>query len=253
MRSRFLSFKYILTTVLIVLILPGCANLLNKYFPEEDLEEQEGPPGLMAEGQKQFEKGYWEEAIESFETVKDRYPYSKEAVVAELKMADALYESKFYEEAFEAYNEFERLHPKNKQIPYVIYRKGMCYFQRITTIDREQDTTIRAKEEFERVVKRFPRDIYANKARKKLRKCLIFLAENELYVAHYYYRMKKYRAARERYSYIIEKYPDMGQYHEALDYIKLCDEKLAEREQDLKEEEEKEISTQKKKKRWILF
>jgi len=105
----------------------------------------------------------------------------------------------------------------------------MCYFERITTIDREQDTTLRAKEEFERVVKRFPRDPYANKARQKIRRCLIFLAENELYVAHYYYKMGKYRAARERYSYIIEKYPDMGQYHEALEYISKCKQKLAEK------------------------
>ncbi|MBW1772991.1 MAG: outer membrane protein assembly factor BamD [Deltaproteobacteria bacterium] len=254
MRSLFLSFKYILTSVLIVFMLSGCANLLNKYFPEEDLEDQEGPPGLMVEGDKQFNRGNWEEAIESYETVKDRYPYSKEAVVAELKMADSLYESEFYEDAFEAYNEFERLHPKNKNIPYVIYRKGMCYYQQITTIDREQDTTLRAKEEFERVIKRFPRNVYANKARKNIRKCLIFLAENELYVAHYYYRMKKYRAARQRYSYIIENYPDMGQYHEALDYIKLCDEKLAEWDLELKEEEEEEAGKEtKKKKKWILF
>ncbi len=253
MRSRFLSFTFFLTAVSLVLMLSGCANLLNKYFPEEDLQEQEGPPGLMVEGDKQFERGYWEEAIESYETVKDRYPYSKEAVIAELKMADALYESALYEDAFEAYNEFERLHPKNKNIPYVIYRKGMCYFERITTIDREQETTLRAREEFERVVKRFPRDPHANKARKKIRQCLIFLAENELYVAHYYYRMEKYRAARERYSYIIENYPDMGQYHEALEYIKRCDEKLAEREQELKEEEENEVSNQKKKKRFIFF
>jgi outer membrane protein assembly factor BamD len=234
-------------------MLTGCANLLNKYFPEKDLEEEEGPPGLMVEGNKQFERGYWEEAIESYETVKDRYPYSKEAVVAELKMADALYENALYEDAFEAYNEFERLHPKNENIPYVIYRKGMCYFRRITTIDREQETTLRAKEEFERVVKRFPRSEYANKARKNIRKCLIFLAENELYVAKYYFKMEKYRAARDRFSYIIEKYPDMGQYHEALDYIKRCDEKLAEREQELKEEEDREATGQKKKKKWILF
>jgi len=230
--------------------LSGCANVLNKYFPDEGLQDQEGPPQLIAEGQKQFERGYWEEAIQSFETVKDRYPYSKEAIIAELRMADALYEKQEYELAYSAYSEFERLHPKNQNIPYVIYQRGMCYFKQITTIDREQDTTIRAKEEFERLVKRFPRDVYANKARKHIRKCLIYLAENELYVANYYYRMKRYKAAKERYSYIIEKYPDMGQYHEALEYIQKCDEKIAEKERELKEED---LSQDQKKKRWIFF
>lgn len=250
MQRPFLIFKVLLTMSVATLALSGCSNLLNKYFPEKDLQEQEGPPQLMAEGQKQFERGYWEEAITSFETVKDRYPYSKEAIIAELKMADALYEKTEYEDAYTAYNEFERLHPKNKNIPYVIYQKGMCYFQRITTIDREQETTIRAKDEFERLINRFPRDTYAAKARKNIRKCLIYLAEHELYVANFYYRMKKYKAAKERYSYIIENYPDMGQYHDALEYIQKCNKRIAAKEQDLKEEK---LSQGKKKKKWIFF
>lgn len=231
------------------LALSGCSNILNKYFPEEGTQEQEGPPQLVSEGEKQFERGHWEEAIKSFETVKDRYPYSKEAIIAELKMADALYEKREYEDAYSAYNEFERLHPKNKNIPYVIYKKGMCYFQRITTVDREQETTIRAKEEFERLVKRFPRDVYANKARKNIRKCLIFLAEHEMYVANYYYRMERYKAAKERYTYIIENYPDMGQYHDALESIQKCNKKIAEKERELTKEEQ----GQGKKKKWFFF
>lgn len=239
-KSRFL-FPFLIMLFIMVHIAAGCTPLLNRFFGE-DLEEegQEGPPQLMEEGQRQFERGYWEEAIEAFGTVKDRYPYSKEAIEAELKVADALYQRKEYEEAYSAYHEFERLHPKNENIPYVIYMKGMCYFRQITTVDRAQTNTLRAKEEFERLVKRFPRDIQANKARKNIRKCLIYLAENELYVAHFYYRMGRYRAAMARYSYIIENYPDMGQYHEALEYIKRCREKIAEEEQEAVDKKKKE-------------
>ena len=248
MQRPFLIFRILLTMSLAALALSGCTNLLNKVFSRGGT--QEGPAQLLAEAQKQFDRGYWEEASKSFEAVKDRYPYSKEATIAALRMADALYEREEYEDAYSHYSEFERLHPTNRNIPYVIYREGMCYFQRMTTIDREQETTIRAKEEFERLVKRFPRDVYAARARTALRKCLIYLAEHELYVGNFYYRMKRYKAAKERYIYIVEHYPDMGQYHDALEYIRKCNQKIAKEKQKQKREE---LSQGKKKKRWLFF
>ncbi len=106
----------------------------------------------------------------------------------------------------------------------------MCHFEQITTIDRDQSHTLKAKEEFERLIRRFPREEYARLARKKIRKCLIYLAEYELYVGHFYYKKGFYEAAMARYSYIIKNYPDMGQYHEALEYISKCKEKISEGE-----------------------
>jgi len=142
-------------------------------------------------------------------------------------MADALYLQEEYELALTAYDEFEKLHPKNKDMAYVIYQKGMCNFSQIKSKDREQVHTFKAKEEFERLIKRFPRDEYANKARKNLRECLIYLAEYELYVANFYYKQGRYRAALGRYTFIINNYPDMGQYQDAMDGITRCKEKLA--------------------------
>lgn len=219
--------------IMLVLLLGGCASVVEYGYSLWDSifgEEQEKTAAeLMSEGTEKLQKGKYEEAAEAFQKLKDRYPYSQYAVAAELKMADALYNKEEFDSAFEAYDEFERLHPKNRDIPYVIYQKGRCYFRQITTIDRDQSYTRKAKEEFERLVKRFPRHEYANRARKKIRKCLIYLAEYELYVGHYYFKMGNYKAAMERYTYIIQNYPDMGQYNEALNYISKCKEKLSEK------------------------
>jgi outer membrane protein assembly factor BamD len=220
----------------ILLLFSGGCSIIKQFFPDE---EEMSAAELMSEGTVNFERGYLTEAKEAFQKVKDRYPYSKFAVAAELRMADAMYENGDYDEASEAYDEFERLHPKNPEIPYVIYQKGMCQFRQVRTIDREQGHTLKAKEEFERLVSRFPRDEYAHKARKHIRECLIFLAENEMYVANYYYRMGKYRAAMARYIYLIENYPDLGQYHHALESIARCKEKIAQEE---KKEEKKSKS-----------
>jgi outer membrane protein assembly factor BamD len=200
----------------------GC-SVFDRFFGD-DMEKP--PAELMNEGMENLERGRYTAASEAFQNLKDRYPYSKFAVAAEIKLADSLYKRELYDEAYDAYDEFERLHPKHPTVPYVIYQKGMCHFVQVSTIDRDQSHTYQAKEEFERLVKLFPRSEYVNRARRKIRECYIYLAEYELYVGHYYYKMKKYRTAMGRYRYLIENYPDLGQYKEALEYMSKCQERL---------------------------
>ena len=224
--------KGLVSGLLFLFLLNGCATI--DRFLGRGLDETD-PAELMADGMAKFEAGRYSDAVKAFEGIRDRYPYSRFAVAAELKLADALYRTGEYEQALEAYDQFERLHPRHKEIPYVVYQKGMCHFDRITTTDRDQLHTQRAREEFERLIARFPRDDYAGLARKNLRKCYIFLAEYEIYVGHYYFKRGYYRAALARYTYVIENYPDMGQYHVALAYISRCRERIAAQEQEGKE------------------
>ena len=224
---------------LLLVLLNGCVLLdsftgaINRLFG--DVEERP-PAELMIRGQEFLDEGRYLAASEAFQQIKDRYPYSQFALKAELLLADAMFLREEYNTAYELYDEFERLHPRNPDIPYVIFRKGECHLAQVSTIDRDQTHTHSAKDEFERLVKRFPDDRYAKIARKKIRKCLIYLAEYELYVGHFYFNKEHFRAAMGRYQYIIENYPDMGQYHEALEYIRVCQEKLAAKEAEQQEE-----------------
>jgi outer membrane protein assembly factor BamD len=218
-----LSTKNIFLGVLAILLLGACSTVDNFFGDDED----KSPDQLMQEGMSDMESGNYENAVEAFQDIRDRYPYSKYTITAELKTADALFSRGDFDEAFEAYDDFERLHPKNKDIPYVIYQKGMCNFEQIKTIDREQVHTLKAKETFERLVRQFPRSEYATRARKNLRTCIISLAEYELYVGNFYYKKGFYRAALGRFNYILQNYPDMGQYHEAMEKIRIIKEKLS--------------------------
>jgi outer membrane protein assembly factor BamD len=226
MRISGKSLSISLLAVVVVFVLSSC-SIYNRFFGKEG---EKGPEDLMEDGMIQMEKGNFEGAAEAFQAVKNRYPYSKFAIIAELKAADALFEKGEHESAFESYDEFEKLHPKNENIPYVIYQKGMCYFVQMSSIDREQKNTLLAKGQFERLTRRFPRSDYANKARMNLRKCTLYLAENELYVANFYFKMGKYNAALARYRFLIQNFPDMGQYNKALENIAICKERLGKRE-----------------------
>lgn len=181
------------------------------------------PANILAEdGMKAYRNGRYQKAIDNFEQLRDWYPFSKYAILAELKIADAYYEIEEFEDAAVAYEEFENLHPRNEAIPYVIYQIGRCHFDRIDTIDRDQSQTQRALEAFQRLIARFPKDSYALKAREHERDCYKSLAGHDLYVGKFYFKSGHYKAALGRFMSVINDYPDVGVQHEALTYIAVC-------------------------------
>ncbi len=225
MRKPSVIAKCLVMVVLTTFLFSGC-SLWGRFFKTE--KHEEAPEEVMAKARRSFDKGYYEQASTEFEKIKDRYPYSKFALEAEIKMADSLYRRRQYAEAYGAYDEFEKLHPRNPNVPYVIYQQGMSQLKQASTIDRDQSHVVKARREFERLVKKFPGSEYAAKARSKIRDCYVSLARYELYVGNFYYKQKKYRAAMKRYRYLVEKYPDLGQYHEAIENLGRCRAKLAE-------------------------
>jgi len=189
-------------------------------------EERETARELAELGMEDYKDGDYEDAIESFQNLRDWYPFSQYAILAELKLGDAHYYRKEYEEAIVAYETFEKLHPKNDATPYVVYKIGRCYFDRIQTIDRDQTMAREALKAFQRLVRTHPSSQYATKAEEHIRICHKNLAEHDFYVGMFYYKSKHYRAALERFKSVVTSYPDIGVHHKALKYIALCQEKL---------------------------
>lgn len=211
--------RIIIGCMLLVSVFPSCA-----WFEKK----QEKPaPELATDGMDAYQDGKYEKAIESFETLKDWYPFSKYAILAELKIADAYYQLKQYEDAIFAYEEFERLHPRNEATPYVIYQIGRCYFDRIDTVDRDQTSTQKALETFDRLVRQHPQNSYAVTAEEHMKKSLNMLAGHEFYVGLFYFKSKRYKAALYRFKAVLNHYPDTGVHYQALQYIARCEASIA--------------------------
>lgn len=208
-----------LAVVCTALLMSGCVYV----DPDVDKPVHE----LAQNGLDEFNDEDYRKAIEYFEKVRDWYPFSKYAKLAELKIADAHFRLKEYEEAVVAYEEFEDLHPKNESIPYVIHQIGRAYFNRLGTADREQTMTYKAIEVFERLIKNFPDDPLAEDAKAKIIVCKKNLAEHDFAVGHFYYRTKHYKAALFRFRHIVSTYPDFETAQKASQYIPLCEAALA--------------------------
>jgi outer membrane protein assembly factor BamD len=206
--------KYLLLCCLaLILVCSGCS--LFKAKESESAEE------LARKGMRQFNKNNYSRALEYFEKLRDWYPFSKFAILAELKIADSHYRLEEWEDAIFAYEEFVELHPRNEAIPYVLYQIGRCYFDRMDTIDRDQSVTRKALEMFKRLNGKYPDNSYALKAEKHINKCLKSLAGHELYVGRFYYKTTHYKAALHRFKAVLSRYPDTGFHQTAMYYITL--------------------------------
>ena len=206
-------------TVLAGLSVLFCLNCA--WFGKENLEKP--AQELIQDGVDAFDRGRYTEAIKNFEQLKDWYPFSKYAILAELKIADAHFALKQYAEAVMAYEEFEQLHPRNEAVAYVIYQTGLCYYKQIDSIDRDQTPAKKALEIFNRLESQHPGDPYALRAQSHIIKCIQSLAGHDYYVGRYYFRAKNYKAALKRFMAVITNYPDVGVHYRALQYIAQCE------------------------------
>jgi len=205
---------------LILLILPaGCA-----WFGNTKVEKPAAE--LIQDGVEAYDRGRYQEAIKNFEQLKDWYPFSKYAILAELKIADAHYHLQQYDEAVVAYLDFEQLHPRNEAIPYVIYQVGRCYYDRMDTIDRSQTFARKALETFQRLQRQYPENPHTRQLQSHIANCFQSLAGHDFYVGIFYFKNENYEAAMKRFMDIVTNYPDNGYHYQALQYISKCEIKL---------------------------
>lgn len=219
-----LSSRSLLMTALAALAavsLAGCANggsgKKKKFaYVERPVER------LYADAARQLERKRYPEAVAGFEEVERQHPYSAWARRAILMKAFAQYQDNEYEDAVKTLDEFISLHPGNKDAPYAYYLKAMSFYERITSVGRDQKNTDDAVAALNDVVKRYPNTEYARDARLKLDLTYDHLAAKEMYVGRYYQRNNETLAAVNRYRTVVEKYQTTSHVPEALHRLVEC-------------------------------
>ncbi len=212
---------FILASFLLVLQLGGCAgkkihgggdqkgDFLSIFTPDDaDTEENDEAKVMAREAMDFFRRGRYLLAEEIFQKIRDRFPFSPYATLAELRLADCKFFNSAYEEAIPLYEEFEKLHPTNEAIPYVIFQEGTAYYRLMDTPDRDQSYTHKMIKTYERLLKRYPGSPYELEAKRRIAEGRNLLAEHEIVVAKWYLRVGKIKQARLRLNTVLERYPD---------------------------------------------
>ena len=215
-----MKYKLILPVVA-MLVFSGCSLFFDKKTDDKTAQE------LVNDGMEAYNSQRYRSSLESFEKLKDWYPFSKYAILAELKIADAHFYLEEYEAASVAYESFENLHPRNEATPYVVFQRGLCYIKQMETVDRDQTSAKKAIEIFNRLKKVYPTSEYAAQADAYIQQSLKNMAGHEFYVGEFYFKNKRYQAAIVRFRNVVSNFPDVGLTEKALGNIARCDVELA--------------------------
>jgi outer membrane protein assembly factor BamD len=180
--------------------------------------EDQGPELLYERGFEAMDSSNYVGAIEYFQALEARYPFSPETRQAQLDLIYLYHRSLQPELAIDAAEEFERENPTHERIDYCLYMRGLVYFdqapnviEKLLRVDltlRPPKDTLRSFSTFQELIRRFPNSEYVPDARQRMVYLRNRLADYENHVADYYIRRGAYVAAINRAKYALEHYPE---------------------------------------------
>jgi outer membrane protein assembly factor BamD len=192
-----------------------------------------GAVDYSVSAQKNYEKGLkeledkdWIAASKYFGFIKTRFPYSKYAVLAELRLADAEFGAEQYLEAIDSYRLFIKFHPTHEMVAngYATFRIGEGYYRQLPgdfwmfppSYEKDQSSTEDAASELKSFLDKYPDSPYRDKAKEILVQVGKRLADHEWYVARYYWDRGKPVGTVIRLRRLLERYRGVGYDEDAL-------------------------------------
>ena len=209
LRLTFPRFLLIAAT----LLLAGCGGNKELEYQEQSVYE------IYSQALSYLEKGSYKEAAQYFDEVERQHPYSVWATKSKLMSAYAQYQNNKYDDAVTALDRFIAVHPGNRDVPYAYYLKGLCYYEQISDVQRDQTTTRKALDALQDVVTRFPGTAYSRDARLKLDLTRDHLAGKEMAIGRFYERRMQFLAAINRFRVVVDQYGDTSHSPEALERL----------------------------------
>ncbi len=166
----------------IVLLLCVC-SALGACGGGEEIVAERPLEDIYQEAYKQFNKKNYEEAAELFQTAESQYPSSPWAADALVMMAYSRYMDDDFAGSILAIDRYMRFHPGHKDVPYMMYLRGMDYYRQVSDVRRDPGMSAYALQQFQQLVERFPRSEYAKNAENKILILKNYIAGKVMYAA----------------------------------------------------------------------
>ncbi len=177
-------------------------------------------------GLEELKKENFTEATRYFSYVKQKFPFSKYAGLAELALADTEFARSNYQEAIDSYRSFARLHPTHEKVEdgYVVFRIAECYVKEMPddwvllppSYEKDQSSVRDALRELDSALRKYADSPYVKQAKEYRRDVLRRLIEHEVYVARFYLDRGHPKSAILRIQTALKRYPDSGREGELM-------------------------------------
>ncbi|MBQ0013654.1 MAG: outer membrane protein assembly factor BamD [Proteobacteria bacterium] len=168
--------KKIFSFVALCALLVGCAGS-DVVKSDQPLDE------IYTQAYDLFNREKYDRAATEFLRVETQFPASAWASDALIMGAYSQYLDGDYAGAIITTDRFMRFHPGDKNVPYVLYLRGMCYYRQVSDVRREPGMSVYALQQFQQLVDRFPQSEYAKNAKNKIAILKNYIAGKVMYEA----------------------------------------------------------------------
>lgn len=215
-----------------VILIAGCAKNGQEFDPTANWSAER----LFQDGKEEMNAANWKLAKERFLAVETRFPLGVYAQQSMINLAYSQWKDKEPEVALATLARFQQQYPNHPAMDYVLYLKGMINFTPPSAVfasitrqnpgERDPKALRQSYTAFNELIERFPDSRYSVDARKRVSWLVNTMAENEKFVARYYYDRYAYVAAINRAQIVITDFQGVPASEEALYIMMMSYEKL---------------------------
>lgn len=155
--------------LLLCFCLTGCFGSSDEATPESEPKELSAPiegtqRDLFIASKGLYSSGLYSVAKDSFESLKDNYPFGPYAEFSEIKLADSYFFSKDYTNAAATFEEFIKLHPSSPAATYAMLQAGRSYHLMNNGVGRDETPLKKALSKYNELSNKYPDSIYRDLA-----------------------------------------------------------------------------------------
>ena len=123
------------------------------------------PAALYKDAEEDIKSDRYQLALDKLKNIKNKFPYSKYAIDAQLRIADVYFMQELYPEAASNYETFRDLHPKHERVSYAMFRIAKSYYNDMpSNVARDLTSAQKAVDAYNEFLRRFPDAPEARKA-----------------------------------------------------------------------------------------
>lgn len=204
---------FILTAVCALFV--GCAGT-------EEIRSDQPIDEIYTQAYDLFNREKYDRSANEFLRVESQYPASAWAGDALIMAAYSQYLDGDYAGAIITIDRFMRFHPGDKNVPYVLYLRGMCYYAQVSDVRREPGMSVYALQQFQQLINRFPKSEYAENAKNKIVILKNYIAGKVMYQARDDMRSENWTSAITLLQSVVSDAQDTVMTPEALYRLSEC-------------------------------
>ncbi|MFK7885604.1 MAG: outer membrane protein assembly factor BamD [Gammaproteobacteria bacterium] len=215
-----------LLVALVISLLAGCGG---RETAREQQLRRGSAVGLLAEAKRQMDLGAYSTAVEVFNALEIRHPFSEENREGQLGLMYAYKRDRQPEASLEAADKFIRENPRHPRVDYAYYMRGLAYYPsglgpiertfRVDPYGRPQSDARRSFDNFAVFLNRFEDSEWAPDARQRMVFLRNAMASFEVNVADYYMERRAYIAAANRAKRVVTEYQGTEAVNDALEIM----------------------------------